>query len=40
MLIPWFGALSDQVGRRPVYLAGAIGAMVWIFVFFALAGHQ
>ncbi|MDQ4039015.1 MAG: MFS transporter, partial [Actinomycetota bacterium] len=35
-LIPWFGALSDRVGRRPVYLAGALGAMVWIFAFFAL----
>lgn len=36
LLIPWFGALSDRVGRRPVYLGGAVGAMVWIFVFFAL----
>ena len=36
VLIPLFGALSDRLGRRPVYLAGAIGAAVWIFVFFAL----
>jgi MFS family permease len=34
--IPYFGALSDRVGRRPVYLAGAIGAAVWTFAFFAL----
>ncbi len=25
-LIPWFGAMSDRFGRRPVYLFGAIGA--------------
>jgi MFS family permease len=36
VLIPWFGVLSDRVGRRPVYLFGAVGAAIWVFVFFAL----
>ncbi len=36
LLIPLFGALSDRIGRRPVYLAGVIGAAVWIFAFFPL----
>jgi metabolite-proton symporter len=35
-LIPLFGRLSDRVGRRPVYLLGAAGALAWIFVFFPL----
>ncbi|TDE53156.1 MFS transporter [Nonomuraea mesophila] len=34
--IPLWGALSDRVGRRPTYLAGAAGIGVWIFVFFPL----
>jgi metabolite-proton symporter len=36
VLIPLFGALSDRVGRRPVYLVGAVGAALWAFAFFAL----
>jgi metabolite-proton symporter len=36
VFIPLFGALSDRVGRRPVYLIGAIGAAIWTFAFFAL----
>ncbi|NUW45387.1 MFS transporter [Nonomuraea rhodomycinica] len=35
-LIPFFGALSDRLGRRPVYLAGVVGAAVWVFAFFPL----
>ncbi|MFI7704443.1 MFS transporter [Nonomuraea sp. NPDC049480] len=34
--IPMWGALSDRVGRRPIYLAGAAGTGVWIFAFFPL----
>ena len=34
--IPAFGAASDRFGRRPVYLLGAVGAVVWMFVFFPL----
>jgi MFS family permease len=36
LLIPAFGALSDRLGRRPVYLVGAVSSALWIFVFFAL----
>jgi metabolite-proton symporter len=36
VLIPIIGALSDRVGRRPLYIAGAVGVGVWGFVFFPL----
>ncbi len=35
-VIPAWGALSDRIGRRPVYLLGAAGVAVWAFPFFAL----
>ncbi len=34
--IPLFGALSDRVGRRPVYLGGALFTAVFAFPFFML----
>nr|WP_245645224.1 MFS transporter [Pseudonocardia acaciae] len=36
MAYPLFAALSDRLGRRPVTVAGAIGAAVWMFAFFGL----
>jgi metabolite-proton symporter len=36
VLIPWFGSLSDQYGRRPVYLFGAVGSAAFVFAFFAM----
>ena len=35
-LVPAIGALSDKVGRRPLYFTGAVGVGVWAFVFFGL----
>ena len=34
--IPLWGALSDRIGRKPVYLFGAVGIGVWAFVLFGL----
>jgi len=35
-VIPAWGALSDRIGRRPVYLLGAAGIGLWMFPFFSL----
>jgi metabolite-proton symporter len=34
--IPMWGALSDRIGRKPVYLLGALGVGLWAFAFFRL----
>jgi metabolite-proton symporter len=36
LAIPLFGALSDRIGRRPVYTVGAVGVGAWSFAFFRL----
>ncbi|KFU78978.1 metabolite-proton symporter [Amycolatopsis lurida] len=36
LTIPLWGMLSDRIGRRPVYLFGAIGMAAWSFAFFAM----
>ncbi|MCU7726144.1 MHS family MFS transporter [Actinoplanes sp. KI2] len=40
VLIPVIGAVSDRIGRRPLYLAGAIGVAVWIYPFLELVGTR
>ena len=30
----WSAALSERVGRKPVYLAGGVATLVWAFPFF------
>lgn len=36
--IPAFGALSDRLGRRPVYLGGAVFVLLFAFPFFWMLG--
>ena len=34
--VPVVGAISDKVGRKPLYLLGAVGVGIWTFVFFSM----
>ncbi|HZP93664.1 MAG TPA: MFS transporter [Burkholderiales bacterium] len=38
--IPFFSALSDRVGRRPVYMGGALFSAAFAFPFFLLVNTQ
>jgi MFS family permease len=38
--IPFYGALSDRVGRRPLYLGGALFSLVFAFPFFWLVNTK
>ncbi len=39
LTMPLFAALSDRIGRRPVYAIGAFGLAAWMFGFFAMLNH-
>jgi MFS transporter, MHS family, shikimate and dehydroshikimate transport protein len=36
LTVPLYGMISDRVGRKPLYLAGAIVTTLWAFPFFGL----
>lgn len=38
--MPLFGALSDRVGRRPIYLFGAVFTLLFAFPFFWLMNTE
>jgi metabolite-proton symporter len=38
--IPMWGALSDRIGRKPVYLLGAVGIGAWAFVLFGMLDSE
>jgi MFS transporter, MHS family, shikimate and dehydroshikimate transport protein len=40
LTIPFFSILSDRVGRRPVYIGGALFSAAFAFPFFMLVGTQ
>jgi MFS transporter, MHS family, shikimate and dehydroshikimate transport protein len=40
LTIPCFGLISDKIGRRPVYMFGAVFSGVWAFPFFWIMGYK
>ncbi|HYH29159.1 MAG TPA: MFS transporter, partial [Pseudonocardia sp.] len=40
LAMPAWGALSDRIGRRPVYIGGAVAMALWAWPFFWLLGTR
>ena len=40
LMVPLFGALSDRIGRKPVFMSGVIATMVYIYPFFLMLGTK
>ena len=40
LTVPLFGALSDSVGRKPVFMTGVIATIIYIYPFFLLLGTK
>jgi MHS family shikimate/dehydroshikimate transporter-like MFS transporter len=38
--VPFFGSLSDRVGRKPVFMAGVIATILYIYPFFLMLGTR
>ncbi|MCL6454293.1 MAG: MHS family MFS transporter [Alicyclobacillus sp.] len=34
--VPFFGSLSDRIGRKKMYLMGAVATLIWAFPYFGL----
>jgi metabolite-proton symporter len=38
--VPFFGALSDRVGRKPVFMTGVVATLFYIYPFFVMLGTK